>query len=185
VQGEALSVIMFIIGFGCKRHAHARLRTPPLNSGVRQHDGIPNGNRMIELSPGHKAHFTAKWARTMTKWLITKSSRAKVRWRFVEFGGVTGSESYGIVDIIAVRKNHKTNKPGLKRGDLLDIILIQVKGGSAPRPIESDLDRLISVAKHHRARAVVLAEWKKGKRLNLHVLSGREWVECDPVDVFR
>ena len=121
----------------------------------------------------------------MTKWLITKSGRAQVPWRFVEFGGVTGAESYGIVDIIAVRKNHRILKPGLKRGDLLDIILIQVKGGTAPRPLEADLDRLIAVAKHHRARAIVLAEWKKGKQLRLHILSKREWVHCDPVEVFR
>jgi len=141
---------------------------------------------MIELSPGKKAQHTAKWARTMTKWLITKSGRAKVPWRFVEFGGLTGAESYGIVDILAVRKNHRnTPKAGLKRGDLLDIILIQVKGGSAPRPMEKDLDRLVAVAKHHKAKAVVLAEWKKGKQLHLHILTRREWVKCDAIDVFR
>jgi hypothetical protein len=67
----------------------------------------------------------------MTKWLITKSGEAGVRWRFVQFGGVTGSESRGIVDILAIRKNHRTIRDGLKRGDLLDIVLIQVKGGSA------------------------------------------------------
>lgn len=140
---------------------------------------------MIELSAGRKAQRTAKWARTMTKWLITKSGRANVRWRFVEFGGLSGAESYGIIDIIAIRKNHRIPKPGLKRGDLLDIVLIQVKGGSAQRPSESDLDRLIAVARQHRARAVVLAEWKKGQQLNLYELVGRRWALRDPADIFK
>jgi len=140
---------------------------------------------VIELSPGRKAQRTARWARTMTKWLITKSGKASVRWRFVEFGGLNGAESYGIVDIMAVRKNHRIPKPGLKRGDLLDIVLIQVKGGSAQRPSESDLDRLIVVAKQHRARAVVLVEWKKGQRLNLCELVGRRWVPRNPAYIFK
>lgn len=140
---------------------------------------------MLELTPGRKAHHTAKWARTMTKWLITKSGSAKVRWRFVEFGGKNGDESYGIVDIIAIRKNHRVVKQGLKRGDLLDIVLIQVKGGSSRRPSENDLDRLTAVAEEHRARAVVLAEWNKGKQPVLYELLGRHWTQCEPSQIFR
>lgn len=140
---------------------------------------------MEELSPGRKAQRTSRWAKTMTKWLITKTGDAGVRWKFVEFGGANGNESYGIVDILAVRKNHKPPREGLKRGDLLDIVLIQVKGGSARRPSESDIERLIRVAQEHRARAVVLAEWVKGKQLRLHMLIKRTWVPCEPSSVFR
>ncbi len=138
-----------------------------------------------DLTPGQKAQRTAKWARTMTKWLITKCGRANVRWQFVEFGGVTGSESYGIVDIVAIRKDYRTTKDGLKRGDLFDIVLVQTKGGRARRPLPDDVDRLIAVAEHHRARAVVLAEWKKGEDLNLYQLVGHNWEGANPVDIFK
>ena len=39
------------------------------------------------MSAGKKAHHTAKWARTMTKWLITKSRRTGAKWNVVNFGG--------------------------------------------------------------------------------------------------
>ena len=138
-----------------------------------------------QLSAGKKAKDTARWARTMTKWLITKSGQADVRWRFVEFGGVTGSESRGIVDILAIRKNHRTTRDGLKRGDLLDIVLIQVKGGSAQRPSENDIDRLRAVKEYHHARTVVLAEWKKDRELKLSELVGQQWVARTPSEIFK
>lgn len=87
------------------------------------------------LSPGKKAQKTARWARIMTKWLITYTRRRGVKWNLVEFGGKTGSESRGIVDLVAIRKNHKIHKKGLKQGDLLDIVLIQVKGGRAKKTV--------------------------------------------------
>ena len=43
------------------------------------------------------------------------------------------------VDVIAIRKD--TSQPvnrALKRGDLFDIILIQIKGGSARGPTQED-----------------------------------------------
>jgi len=126
-------------------------------------------------SAGRKAQHTAKWARTMTKWLITYSYRKGARWNLVEFGGKTGAEARGIIDFIAIRKNHRKDVPGLKRGDLLDIVLIQTKGGSAPRPTDEDRARLSRVAKYHRARAVVLAEWRRGEKLDLFKLEGTEW----------
>jgi len=44
----------------------------------------------------------------------------------------------------------------------LQMILIQVKGGSAPNPTFEDAARLRAVAKRHRACDVLLASWKKG-----------------------
>jgi hypothetical protein len=139
----------------------------------------------MNLSPGKKAQLTAKWARTMTKWLITFNRRAGARWNLIDFGGRTKAESRGIVDLIAVRKNHRKEMPGLKRGDLLEIVLIQTKGGSAPRPTAEDIIRLSKVAKHHRAKAIVLAEWKRGERLVLFRLEKTKWVFAKPEDVFR
>jgi hypothetical protein len=139
---------------------------------------------VIVLSPGQKAQKTARWARIMTKWLITYSRRYGAKWRFVEFGGLTGAESYGIVDILAIRKDHKTKKEGVKRGDLFDLVLIQTKGGSARSPSESDIVRLIKAADHHRAKAVVLAEWKLGTKPKLYKLVNQTWQLTNPVDIF-
>ncbi|MEK6777881.1 MAG: hypothetical protein AABY87_13525 [bacterium] len=136
------------------------------------------------LSPGKKAQRTAKWARTMTKWLISFNRQSGARWNLVDFGGTTKSESRGIVDLLAVRKNHRTDMPGLKRGDILQMVLIQTKGGSAPRPTLDDIARLKKVAKHHRAMAIVLAEWSKGQHLELYKLKKNEWVSVRPVEVF-
>ena len=136
------------------------------------------------MSPGKKAQHTAKWARTMTKWLITYSSRSGAKWNLVEFLGKGGTESRGIVDLIAVRKDHRTDHPDLKRGDLLDIVVIQAKGGSSPRPTAEDVARLQKVAKHHRARTVLLAEWRRGDKLDLFVLKGSDWVPARANEVF-
>jgi len=133
--------------------------------------------------PWEKAIKTARWARTMTKVRITLGAKAAVKWHFVEFGGLTGAESRGIIDFVAIRKNHKEVK-GLKRGDLLDLILIQTKGGTATRPTASDTARLKKVAKHHNAKSVVLAEWKRGKAANLYLLSGEKWVPASPSEIF-
>ena len=138
----------------------------------------------LELSPGRKAQKTARWARTMTKWLITYSNKRGVKWRFVEFGGSTGSESYGIVDILAIRKDHKTRNEKIKRGDFLDMVLIQTKGGSARFPTEEDKRRLHAVAEHHRAKAIVLAEWKRQEKLNFYRLEEHEWIPVDPKEIF-
>ena len=124
------------------------------------------------MSPGKKAHDTAKWARTMTKWQITKSRGTGAKWNVVEFGGKTKSEARGIVDMMAIRKNHRHDNPDMKRGDIFEIILIQTKGGSALRPKQNDISRLSKVAEHHKAKAVVLSEWRRRQKLKLFKLNG-------------
>lgn len=137
-----------------------------------------------EMSPGKKAHHTAKWARTMTKWLITYSRRKGARWNLVDFGGATKSEARGVVDLIAIRKDHRRDGPGVKRGDLFEIVLIQTKGGIAPRPTADDVARLKRVGKHHKARVIVLAEWQRGERLKLFELNGSRWNPVPPDEIF-
>jgi len=61
-----------------------------------------------------KATRTARCATTMTKWLVTKMS-VGTKWQLVDFTGPRGSESRGIVDILAIRKDHSTPPDGLKR----------------------------------------------------------------------
>jgi hypothetical protein len=136
------------------------------------------------MSPGKKAQHTAKWARTMTKWLITFSRRTGARWNLVDFGGKTKSESRGIVDLIAIRKDHRHNGTGLKRGDLFEVVLIQTKGGTSPRPKPEDIVRLSRVARHHRASTVVLAEWRRGEKLDLFRLEKNRWQPVNPVEIF-
>lgn len=110
-----------------------------------------------------KAARSAKWATIMTKWVITRN-KSRTTWKIVSFCGPNGCESAGIVDLLAVRKDHGTPKQGHKRGDLLEIVLIQVKGGSASWPSITDIARLRKVGRYYRAKNVVLAEWKKGKQ---------------------
>lgn len=117
-----------------------------------------------------KALHTAKWARIMTKWIITHSSKNGVKWQVVSFNGKGGQESYGIVDMIAVRKNHKPTSASPHRGDFFEIVLIQVKGGSAKAPTTEEVERLIAVKEHHQAAVVVLIEWKKGETLRCYEL---------------
>ena len=155
----------------------------------------------MELTATQKAKLTAKWATTMTRWHIgfvnngKRMGSAKVkptrRWQLVGFPGPGGQESAGIVDLLAIRKNHSKPKAPFRRGDLFEIILIQVKGGGARRPGKSEIRRLRDVAKYYGARDVVLAEWIKGSPLKFYWLVNyradpeKAWSEVDPGVLFR
>jgi hypothetical protein len=131
------------------------------------------------------AEDTERWAVTMTKVRI-RQAVARVpwpRWHFVTFSGPEGGEARGVVDLLAIRKDHGPPCFGTKRGDAFQIILIQVKGGYAAKPTAEDGKRLRAVARRHRAREVLLATWKKGKAarffsLRPKAVNGTEnWVE--------
>lgn len=124
----------------------------------------------VKQSPAWKALRTAKWARIMTKWLISHSSKGGVKWQVVSFNGPAGQESTGIVDMIAVRKSHRPSDRSVRRGDLFEIVLIQVKGGTAKFPSPAEIDRLVYVKDYHRADKVVLTEWKRGARMCCYLL---------------
>src|SRR5262245_19677393 len=139
---------------------------------------------------------TAKWATTMTRWRISfqmggkrfgsTSVKATRRWQLIGFPGPSGRESAGIVDLMAIRKNHANVNGRFKRGDLFEIILIQIKGGSARRPKMADIQRLRAVARAYNARDIVLAEWIKGRHLKFSRLVNNYrdpktgWEEVDP-----
>jgi hypothetical protein len=61
----------------------------------------------------------------------------------VNFTGRAGRESTGVVDLLAIRKDHSIDAVK-HRGDFLEMILIQVKRGGAPRPNGKDIARLTS-----------------------------------------
>lgn len=96
---------------------------------------------------------TAKWAVTMTKVRIRQATADKPwpHWHLLSFTGPDGRESRGVVDLIAVRKDHGEPLTGSKRGDALEIILIQVKGGGAAKPTADDATRLRIIARFARA----------------------------------
>ncbi len=131
-----------------------------------------------------KSVHTARWSTRMAKVRISQLL-GRTRWQFVTFSGPAGRESAGIVDLIAIRKDHGHPTQGTKKGDNFQIILIQIKGGSAPMPNAEDGERLRAVARRHRAQQVLLATWKKGKcatfrRLRPRHTEGlRDWIEVE------
>lgn len=116
---------------------------------------------------------TGKWAVTMTKWKIAAATRRKSlrgrRWNVVGFTGPGGQESRGIVDLVAIRKDQRLPSDGSKRGDLFEMILIQVKGGSSDAPSAEDIARLRRVARRYNA-TVVLSTWKRAKTFTFEEL---------------
>lgn len=116
-----------------------------------------------------KAIKTAKTATTLAKaHLARESNKHDERWQWVDFPGLKGRESAGIVDILAIRKRWDvpttTEFKNLKHLDLFDIMLIQVKGGSAPMPTANDIARMEEVADHYYACNVLLYQWNEKKK---------------------
>jgi len=130
-----------------------------------------------------KAAKTARWAVTMAKVRIRRVA-SRTRWQLVTFCGKAGGESIGVIDMMAVRKDHGTPIAGAKRGDNFQIILIQVKGGSAAMPTNLDANRLRAVAKRHRASHVLLASWRKGAAVRFFELrrGSRQWLEISRLE---
>ena len=81
-------------------------------------------------TPSQLAAHTAKWAVIMAKVAIRQAiaDNPCPHWHILSFTGPAGSESRGLVDLIAIRKDHGKPLPGTKLGDALQIILIQAKG---------------------------------------------------------
>jgi len=146
----------------------------------------------IPGSPSALAAKTAHWATTMTRWAIRFSSTTNIakRWRFVGFTGPNGTESRGIVDILAIRRDHRPTSGVLQPGDLFEIVLVRIKGGTAPWPTPANVKRLRAVQRRYRAKAVVLASWQNGAEPAFFLLKrsnaqGRNpWRPTSPVEVF-
>jgi hypothetical protein len=114
-----------------------------------------------KLLPHEKAHATGRWAEII---FLALSTRVARRWKFISFRGVAEGEWRGVVDVFAVRKDtSQPVTPTLKRGDLFEIILVQVKGGSARTPSIDERRHLREIEKYYRARDVVLFQWRRGE----------------------
>ena len=129
------------------------------------------------------AHTTGRWAETRFRALSTRVAK---RWQFVSFRGAKKGEWRGVVDLIAIRKDTSQPKGDtLKRGDLFDIVLVQVKGGSARAPTMGDRRRLREVAKLYRARAIVQFCRHTGESSKFYVLQRNlEWRDATGAEIF-
>lgn len=130
-----------------------------------------------------RARTTATMANTLAKALSRRYDR---RWQLVDFLGPNGRESGGIVDLIAIKKDGRPPSiTGLKRLDLFEIILIQVKGGSAPSPTADDVQRLLTVGERYAASKIVLFEWTKEKHTGWLVLGATgNWKAATAAEIF-
>lgn len=141
-------------------------------------------NRLEEkkwLDAARKASDTDRWAETMFKAL---GKRVASRWKFVSFRGKKGGEWRGIVDVLAIRKDtSEPSKEGFKRGDLFEIMIVQIKGGKTKLPSPSDIQRLKLVAAYYRAKHIVLYEWKKEKKSQFKVWDG-SWKPVKATEIF-
>ena|ERR1700733_14290074 len=136
-----------------------------------------------KLLPHAKAHATGRWSEIIFRAL---SARIADRWKFVSFRGAGHGEWRGIVDVVAIRKNAaQPRDASLKRGDLFDMILIQMKGGGARDPNSTELNRLRLVARHYHAREIVLFQWRIGVSSHFFVLrQGNRWERTTGKEMF-
>ena len=91
-----------------------------------------------------------------------------------------------MVDLLAIRKDTAhSDHYLLKSGDLFEIVLVQMKGGSAQRPSAPEIQRLRAVAKRYHAKAIVLFEWKRGDGCAFSKLGhGMEWIPSSASEIF-
>jgi hypothetical protein len=139
---------------------------------------------MTESIPAYvKAQTTGRWAEIIFRAL---SSRVANRWKFVSFRGSGKGEWRGVVDVVAIRKDtREPNGNVMKRGDLFDIVLVQIKGGTSRPPTLEDRRRLREVAKYYHASAIVQFSWRKGESAEFSVLQPNlDWKQVTGTQVF-
>ena len=129
-----------------------------------------------------KAGNTDRWTEILFRAL---ASRVAKRWRFVSFRGNGGGEWRGIVDVLAIRKDtsHSTHEL-LRSGDLFDLVLVQMKGGSARMPSATEIQRLTAVAKRYRAKDIVLFAWKRKENCCFYRLTKGKWALSSAREIF-
>jgi hypothetical protein len=129
-----------------------------------------------------KAGNTDRWTEILFRAL---TSRVAKRWRFVSFRGASGGEWRGIVDVIAIRKDTShSNHEILKSGDLFEIILVQMKGGSARKPTVLEIRRLQTVKSRYKAKDVILFSWKRRKGCEFSRLHRGKWSGTSATSIF-
>ena len=139
-----------------------------------------------------KAHMTGRLAVKATKLRILEidNKNDAPLSQFVEFEGREGGESNGIVDLLAVKRNRdhkKTKNMDCNVNDLLDIIHIQVKGGSARDPTKAAKKRMLIVSKYYNCRETLLSRWNPAKFNQVifkRLKNNLEWEKVDAKTIF-
>jgi hypothetical protein len=133
-------------------------------------------------TPSKRAGNTDRWTEILFR---TLTARVAKRWRLVSFRGMSGGEWRGVVDVLAIRKDtSRSSHKILRSGDLFEMILVQMKGGSAARPSAADLQRLRAVKKRYRAKDIVLFGWKRGKGCEFSRLVYGKWTRSSAKEIF-
>ena len=174
-----------------KEQAKEQARDKPITPEPEQQPITKDEESPRKIAP-EKAYMTGALAVQATKLRILEidNKNDAPLSQFVEFEGREGGESNGIVDLLAVKRNRdhkKTKNMDCNVNDLLDIIHIQVKGGSAKDPTESDRKRMLIVSKYYNCRETLLSIWNRNsfdhvifKRLKNNL----EWEKVDAKTIF-
>lgn len=130
-----------------------------------------------------KAANTDRWTEILFRAL---SNRVAKRWRFISFRGAGGGEWRGIVDVLGIRKDtSESDHQLMKSGDLFDVVLVQMKGGSAKWPSAGEIRRLRAVARRYRAKHIILFTWKIHEGCTFQKLArGNQWVQSSAAELF-
>ena len=139
-----------------------------------------------------KAYMTGRLAVQATKLRILEidNKNDAPLSQFVEFEGREGGESNGIVDLLAVKRNRdrkKIKNMDCNVNDLLDIIHIQVKGGSAGDPTKAAKKRMLIVSKYYNCRETLLSRWNPAKFSQVifkRLKNNLEWEKVNAKTIF-
>ena len=71
----------------------------------------------------------------------------------------------------------------MKKGDSLEIIHIQVKGGTSGNPSSKDVKRMKKVTDHYRFEKTLLSRWITHLP-TFFLLKKDDWVKVDPRTIF-
>jgi hypothetical protein len=104
----------------------------------------------------------------------------------MSFRGKHGGEWRGVVDVLAVRKDTSRSAHAvIKSGDLFEIVLVQMKGGSGRAPTRADIGRLRAVKRRYRAAEIVLFKWKRRESSDFYKLGrGFKWTPSSAKEIF-
>ena len=174
-----------------KEQAKEQARDKPITPEPEQQPITKDEESPRKAAP-EKAYMTGRLAVKATKLRILEidNKNDAPLSQFVEFEGREGGESNGIVDLLAVKRNRdrkKIKNMDCNVNDLLDIIHIQVKGGSAGDPTKAAKKRMLIVSKYYNCRETLLSRWNPAKfnqvifkRLNNNL----EWEKVDENTIF-
>jgi hypothetical protein len=175
-QGLPSRVIADSLGVGIRTVAAYKAASVP----VRSKDAAAEVEEYVpdQIGAQRKAADTTERGAAITRVGIRRVL-ARHRWQLVSLLGPSSIESTGVVNLLAVRQDLGNPPPGLKRGDKLQMLLIQVKGGETNDATEDEIERLRKVARLHGACGILLTNWKKGTDARFHRV-GRELAAGGP-----